>query len=166
MLKPQDIVVLLKLALNAEKTSYADMAYALGMSASEVHSAIGRASESGLLNPTTRRPNRQALLEFLVHGLRYVFPAKRGGVTRGLPTGCAAPPLSAQFVGGEDLPPVWPDPLGEVRGEELRPLYRSVPNAARKDPALYELLALVDAVRGGRARERGLAVEELRSRLS
>jgi hypothetical protein len=30
---------------------------------------------------------------------------------------------------------------------------------------LYELLALVDAVRGGRARERDLAIKELRKRL-
>jgi hypothetical protein len=64
------------------------------------------------------------------------------------------------------MAPVWPDPEGEVRGEELRPLYRSAPGAARKDPALYELLALVDAIRGGRARERNLAVEELKGRLA
>jgi hypothetical protein len=166
VLKPQDIVVLLKLAVTADKWSYAEMAHALGMSASEVHSAIARTLASGLLNPSTLRPNRQALLEFLVHGVRYVFPAKHGGVTRGLPTGSAAPPLKDRFVGGEDLPPVWPDPLGDVRGEDFRPLDRSVAAAARKDPALYELLALVDALRGGRARERGLAVEELRSRLS
>ncbi len=60
----------------------------------------------------------------------------------------------------------WPDPDGDVRGEELRPLYRSIPYAARRDPALYELLALVDALRGGRARERMLAADELRSRLA
>ena len=65
-----------------------------------------------------------------------------------------------------ELPPVWPDPEGTVRGEELRPLYRSAPAAARRDPALYELLALVDAVRAGRPRERKLAVAELEARLA
>jgi hypothetical protein len=54
-------------------------------------------------------------------------------------------------------PPVWPDANGDVRGESFAPLYKSVPVAARKDPKLYELLALVDAIRGGRARERELA---------
>ena len=53
-----------------------------------------------------------------------------------------------------------------MRGEGLEPLYKSVPRAARADAQLYEWLALVDAVRAGRARERELAVKELRSRLS
>jgi hypothetical protein len=166
VLKPQDVLVLLKLAVSRGEWSYSSMAYALGMSASEIHAALIRATESGLLNGTTKRPNRQALLEFLVHGLRYVFPAQKGGVTRGLPTAHAASPLKDRLAAGGEMAPVWPDPEGEVRGEELRPLYRSAPGAARKDPALYELLALVDAIRGGRARERTLAVEELKDRLA
>ncbi len=166
MLKPQDVLVVLKLAVAREGTSYPGMALALGMSPSEVHAAVKRASGCGLLNTSTRRPNRSALLEFLIHGVRYVFPAEHGGITRGVATSYAAPPLKDKVVGGEEMPPVWPDPQGEVRGEELRPLYRSVPVAARNDPELYELLALVDAVRSGRARERGLAVKELQSRLS
>lgn len=166
MLKPQDVLVLLKLSVTDGESSYSAMASTLGMSASEVHGALRRASEAGLLNLATKRPNRPALLEFLVHGLRYVFPAKRGGITRGLPTAHAALPLKDRIVGDSELVPVWPDPEGDVRGEELRPLYRSVPEAARKDPALYELLALVDAIRSGRARERALAVDELRRRLA
>jgi hypothetical protein len=166
VLKPQDVVVLLKLAVDRGAWSYPSLANALGMSPSEVHSAVQRASESGLMNISARRPNRPALVEFLVHGLKYVFPAQRGGITRGLPTAHAAPPLKNLVAAGGDPIPVWPDPEGEVRGEELRPLYKSVPGAARRDPALYELLALVDAVRGGRARERTIAIEELRSRLA
>ena len=37
--------------------------------------------------------------------------------------------------------------------------------AALQDPRLYELLALVDAIRDGRAREREIAVRELTSRI-
>jgi hypothetical protein len=40
-----------------------------------------------------------------------------------------------------------------------------VPAAARQDESLWELLALVDAIRIGSARERGLAAEELEKRL-
>lgn len=61
---------------------------------------------------------------------------------------------------------VWLDPEGTVRGEELEPLYRSVPRAARADAQLYEWLALVDAVGAGRTRERELAIKEMRRRLS
>ena len=136
------------------------------MSASEVHAAIARAKRAGLYDEHRRSPNRKALVEFLVHGLRYVFPAERGPLTRGLPTAHAAPPLNARIRSDAQPPPVWPDAEGTVRGEELRPLYRSVPAAARRDQALYELLALGDAIRGGRARERAIAIAELEARLS
>jgi hypothetical protein len=46
------------------------------------------------------------------------------------------------------------------------PLYDSVPGAARRDPALYDLLALIDAIRMGRARERNVAEKEITQRLS
>jgi hypothetical protein len=44
-------------------------------------------------------------------------------------------------------------------------LYVSVPEAVLKDEVLYELLALVDALRVGRAREKEIAVAELKKRL-
>lgn len=119
-------------------------------------------------NPTiaTGRPIYAALLEFLVHGVKYAFPPKRGALTRGMPTGYAAPPLNKVIVGSSEPPPVWPFAEGTVRGEEFEPLYPSVPRAAARDSRLYELLALVDAVRDGRARERNLAAKELESRLA
>jgi DNA-binding Lrp family transcriptional regulator len=171
VLKPQDVVVLLKLAIPESPVSYLELAHELGISGSEVHAAVRRAHRAGLLNLSTFRPKRAALLEFLVHGLKYVFPGERGGSTRGLPTTFAAPPLKQHFL-SEPLVgtsarrvQVWPDPEGEVRGEELKPLYRSVPKAAKNDPKLYELLVLVDAIRAGGARERHLAEEELTKRL-
>ncbi|MBI2893545.1 MAG: hypothetical protein HYY06_08325 [Deltaproteobacteria bacterium] len=166
MLKSQDVFVLLKLVARGNRSwTYPALAAELGMSASEVHAAIKRATEAGLFLSAKRTVNRSALLEFLVHGMKYAFPAARTSLTRGMPTSHAAAPLKAHFRGSLDLPPVWPDPEGEVRGEGVEPLYRSVPYAARADARLYEWLALVDAVRLGRAREREIAVRELRSRL-
>lgn len=165
-LKPQDLLVVLKLAVqNSDEWSYGSLAVALGMSPSEVHGAVRRAGQARLLDSKRRRPNRAALLEFLLHGVRYVFVPERGGITRGLPTAHAAPPLVEEIV-DDELPPVWPDPAGTVRGEEFQPLYRSAPTAARNDPKLYRCLALVDALRGGRARERKLAERHLRSLLA
>jgi hypothetical protein len=166
VLKPQDAVVLLKLAVAGSEWTYPSLAESLGMSASEVHAAVRRAARAGLYDEQRRSPNRKALIEFLVHGLRYVFPAERGPLTRGLPTAYAAPPLNQKIQASAEPPPVWPDAEGTVRGEELRPLYRSVPRAARRDQALYELLALVDAIRAGRARERKIAATELEARLA
>lgn len=135
------------------------------MSASETHAALKRAAACGLVDGTARSAKRSALLEFVVHGLRYVFPPSWSGVSRGIPTSYAAPPLSASIV-QEELPPVWPHPDGAVRGQGLRPIYKSVPEASLKDAELYEWMALLDAIRSGRARERELAVGVIRQRLA
>lgn len=110
-------------------------------------------------------PIRSATREIFRYGVPYFLPTVRGELTRGMPTAYAAPPLNAYIVQGSDPPPVWPDPEGSVRGQALVPLYRSVPFAARQDPALYEWLALVDALRGGSTRERQLAGKLLDERL-
>ena len=158
-LNPQDLVVALKLAFHPGLT-FQNLAVALGMSASAVHRSVTRAKGAGLLL-ADRQPNRPALLEFVLHGARYAFPAVRGGITRGMPTAHAAPPLVDLIVQDNDPVPVWPDPQGEVRGTSFKPLYRTVPKAARADAKLYECLSLIDALRGGRARERNLAKEHL-----
>jgi hypothetical protein len=87
------------------------------------------------------------------------------GETRGIPTAWAAAPLAAELAPSSDLPPVWPDPMGHVRGIALDPLHDSVSGISRRDPALAERLALVDALRLGDARVRGLAASLLRERL-
>ena len=122
--------MVLKLAIQGEITwTYSALAHDLGMSPSEVHAAARRATHAGLLDPDGRRVNRKALLEFLIHGLRYVFAPERGGLTRGFVTAYAAPPLASRIAQGNDPPPVWPDPDGPVRGETFRPLYRSATSA-------------------------------------
>jgi hypothetical protein len=119
-LKPQDIVVLLKLAVHrGEAWSYGGLAKALKMSASEVHGAIQRATEAGLMSAEPFGPKRAALEELLVHGVKYIFPAKRGPLTRGIPTAHAAPPLVREFVATDDPPPVWPDPEGSGSWRDL-----------------------------------------------
>jgi DNA-binding Lrp family transcriptional regulator len=157
---PQDMLVVLKLAFAKVGASYVKLAHELDLSPSQVHAAVRRAEEAGLLLPATRKINRHALAEFLVHGLKYVFPAKRGPVVRGLPTAHAAPPLRNLLVDGGP-PLVWPDPEGEVRGESLEPLHKSAPTAARRDERLYASLTLIDAIRTGRARERKIATKKL-----
>jgi hypothetical protein len=97
--------------------------------------------------------------------VKYAFPVHRGGLVRGIPTAHAAPPLNQQIAESSDPPPVWPDAEGSVRGVEFSPLYKNVPTAARRDTRLYELLALVDAIRDGRARERAIAIRELTARI-
>lgn len=168
MLRPQDVLIALKLTLVSPGRGH-DLAEPLGLSSAEVYAALKRLVTCDLAreDPRSAVPLvlRRNLLEFLLHGVRYVYPAVRGEPTRGVPTGHAAPPLAAELV-GDSLPPVWPHPLGTVRGYAFAPIYRSAPDAALQDPQLYELLALLDALRAGNARERGLAAGLLEERLS
>lgn len=168
-LKPQDLVVALKLAVSGDQPfTYASLARDLGMSASEVHASVQRCqlarlvvvSESGALKAL-----RPAVLEFAIHGARYAFPAQRGPITRGIPTAYAAPPLNDRISAGDEPLPVWPSSTGSVRGAAVHPLYPSVPEAAQKDASLYELLSLFDALRIGAARERNMAERLLAKRL-
>lgn len=166
-LKPQDILVLLKLvALRDDPWTYNGLAIDLDLSPSQVHAAVKRAIKSGLAYRVDERVrvNAQNLEEFLCHGLRYLSIPERGTKSRGIATLTSAPPFADQFVRDED-PVVWPDSSGDLRGESLTPIYKSVPSAAQRDPELYELLVVADALRAGRAREKRAAVKVLKEKL-
>lgn len=167
MLKPQDIVVAIRLAIPAGRRewTYPALGEALHMSPSEVHAAVKRAEKAGLVDAATRTARKAALLELLVHGVRYLLPPVWTSITRGIPTAHATPPLGGSIVDDATLP-VWPHPQGSVRGQGLKPIYKSVPDAAREDHVFHEWLALVDAIRSGRARERELATRILKERLA
>jgi hypothetical protein len=111
------------------------------------------------------RPLPENAEEFLVHGVKYMFPGRRGGVTYGVPTSYSAVPLIGHFEPSADLPVVWPFLEGSQRGIALEPLYRTLPGVALRDPILYELMVLIDALREDRPRERQIAEEELLTRI-
>jgi len=108
--KSLDVVVWLKLLSSGSRKTFAQLSSELGMSASEIHSSVRRGAVAGLIDPKSRMPLRKPLEEYLLFGVRYAFPAKRGPVTRGIPTSYAAPALAEYFPAQDDLPPVWPDP--------------------------------------------------------
>jgi hypothetical protein len=181
-LHPQDVVVLLKLIAHRDRKrwTYADLGKDLLMSGSQVFRSVDRAEAARLLSApaipsdpklreelplTWMMPNNSNLKEFLIHGAKYFFPVERGGPTRGIPTAEAAPPLNQILTQDFPLPPVWPHPAGLFRGIAFSPLHKAVPQAAMRDSKLYELLALLDAIREGRAREREIAIRELTARI-
>jgi hypothetical protein len=170
VLRPQDLVVLLRLSLECESSpTYAALGEELSLTASEVHAGLERATMAQLARKDKRGKAsvvREALWLYVQHGARYSFPATRGEITRGLPTGYAAPPLKDKIIQPNDPPPVWPHKNGAVRGAAFYPLYPSVPQAAMRNTALYELLTLFDAVRGGSPRERAIAIDLMQERLA
>jgi hypothetical protein len=163
-MRPQDILILFAILLKkGNPFVQANLADDLWISPSEITKSLARSRVSGLLS-AERKVNAGALHEFLVGGLRYVFPAEIGSNVLGLPTAHSAPPL-AEVIVNNDLPYVWKyRGQGSVRGVALRPLYDTVVDIALTNASLYELLALCDALRIGKARERTLAAEALKAR--
>lgn len=182
MLKPQDIVILLKiLSTSLSKDSQGEiwlqnkLALHLCMSASEVHAGLKRLNLSGLLANVSVDPNKERLLpikenceECLVSAVKYFIPVQVKTYTRGIATSYAAPIFEKHILKGDDPIPVWPYAEGNQRGLALEPLYRSVPQSVKQypDPLFYELLVLVDAIRSGRARERAIAIKLLKEKIN
>ena len=164
MMRPQDIIVLLAIANEGGQPWLAkDIAWKLGISGGEVSESLRRSKRSSLYDPLTKQVNRPGLYEFLVHGLRYVFPQQPGAVAKGVPTTTSAAPLDKRTQSQDRY--VWPSPLGSVRGFAVEPLYPSVPEAALRNPELHALFSLTDTIRSGRTRDRELARQELEKRL-
>ncbi len=166
-LKPQDLYVLLAMLARdpaaSEALSNTGLTAQTGLAASAVHASLKRAVAARLVLIQERRPLllKTQLREFLMHGAKYAFAPVASSLTRGVPTGYAAPPLNTIIAPSSDPPPVWPHATGTVRGIGIAPLYPSVPAAALRDARLYAVLALFDALRAGQARERDAAVRLL-----
>ena len=137
-----------------------------GISKSEVSLSLRRCYQVGLAKLdrvlAVPRTNTKAIFEFIIYGLKYVFPAVLGKVTRGIATTLGAPVLQGKLMTSGELVPVWPDVHGKTKGQALEPLYKTVTMAVRHDPHLYAMLALTDAVRIGAPREHKIAASELK----
>ena len=122
-LRPQDILVLLKLLYwkKGATWTYSELSKDLKLSQSEVYAAVQRAELASLYDPMTRRPNRAALIEFLVHGIRYAFPARPGTKARGIPTAHSGPPLIKQIVSNGSDAYVWESSWEKSQGLPLSP---------------------------------------------
>lgn len=167
-LKPFDFVLAVKIAVNrSQNFLLAQLADEFQVSLSTIHGSLSRAEAARLLSRSagTLRALKPGIQEFAIHGLKYAFPAVVGRAGRGLATAVGAPVLAKHFEATDGPVPVWADPDGKTFGYEVIPLHPSVPTAASRDPGLYDVLALVDALRVGAAREREIALNELMVRL-
>lgn len=160
-MRPQDIVVLLKILLyDKGKWQFRDLAGELLLSTSEISESLTRSFQGGLVDDTKRSVFRQSLMEFIEYGLRHVFPQQTGAMVTGMPTGHSHPFFKPKFSGEYEF--VWPFDEGKSKGVAIIPLYRNAPKAVAKDEQLYKALAAVDMVRAARPREVKVALDVLR----
>lgn len=163
-MKPQDVVILFKLLIRRnEGWTQSVLSEELSISQSEISESIKRSKYSGMINSFENSVNKKAFFDFIVHGLKYVFPQRPGVMTRGIPTAHSAPFFKNHFLSEEDY--VWPDAKGKTRGQSIGPLFKSVSKAVQKDEELYIYLALADIIRVGKAREKEMAINMLIERL-
>lgn len=190
MLKPQDVLVALQLALVearrrraipnsaylqsghldllAQNATVRILAEAVGIGAGEWSRAMARLRACHLALPEGERLIvLSSLEEFVLHGLRYVFPAEIGTAGVGLQTAWAGPnwrplPAAKQVYGDDRERPVmaWSGE-GVSRGLLVAPLYPTAPRMAAQCPVMYAAIARIDSLRIGAARERKVASEEL-----
>lgn len=164
-MRPQDIVILLKIIAKGDQSwQNKDLAAELFISPAEISESLNRSGMAGLIEHEKRKKvYRQSLMEFLEHGLHYVFPAHPGTMVNGLYTAHSHPYMQKHFQ--SELNYVWPDPRGEFRGLSIEPLYKQQVAAAKLDINLYFMLALIDVIRVGRIREMKVAINELEKQI-
>lgn len=163
-MRPQDIVILLKIvALNGSSWRLTDIANDLSISLSEVSESLNRSVAANLIDYNKKFVMRLNLLEFIEHGMKYVFPQQPGALVRGVPTAHSHPDVKNTFI--SEVNYVWPDYHGKVVGQSIEPFYKNQTAAALKDQKLYSLLALADIIRVGRVRETTFAVAEIKKQL-
>jgi hypothetical protein len=164
-MRPQDIVVLMKIiAQRSDDWRNIDIANAISLSPSEVSEALNRSKIAGLIDSGRKKVNINSFTEFLIYGLKYVFPVEPGAIVKGIPTAHSASPIKEHISAGSDNF-VWAYAKGSHRGQAIEPLYKTVPKIVQADSLFYELLTIADTFRVGRVREIKIAIDELNKRL-
>jgi hypothetical protein len=149
------------LIISKQEWQYRTLAASLFMSLSEISESLHRSHIAGLVDVTKKKVHRQSLMEFIQYGLHYVFPQVPGTMITGVATAHSHPFYREIFAG--ETAYVWPSVNGTERGLSIQPLYKTAPQAVENDKVLYKLLASIDILRAGQAREIKMAVKELKA---
>ena len=157
----------------AKPWTYESLGALLDMSPSRIFESLEKLSVSALYHGKglKGRVDKGALLQFILHGARYAFPAIKGGISRGIPT------ASSSFLfDGKDLIEhteqrpdyayVWPSPKGNARGTSIVPLCHQVVSSHAKNVQLNMALVHFDVLRVEGSRERKVAEAFFRKHLS
>lgn len=161
-----DLLILLKLVVwPSTKWSYQQLGESVYMVASQAHKAISNSGVAGLYDNNRNRINFSALEEFLIHGVKYVFPAEIGGNVQGIATAYDALPLKGQLMQSSE-PYLWEYAGGKLSGISLKPIHPLVPKCSLDDIKFYEIFSLLDVLRLGESvRAVNIAKKELLKRL-
>lgn len=160
-MRPQDVAVLLKIiVIENQHWQLVVLSNSIKISISEISESLNRSRHAKLIDFNKKKINRQNFMEFLEHGVKYVFPQQPGALVRGIPTAHSHPFMKNKFI--SEMNYVWPDNKGKEMGLTIEPFYPKQIEAVIEDQTYYKLLALVDVIRVGKVREIKFAVNELK----
>jgi hypothetical protein len=163
-MRPQDIAILMKIvSMGNQPWQLSMLSNSLSISMSEISESLNRSRLSKFIDYEKKKINRQNLLEFLEHGIKYVFPQQPGSMVRGIPTAHSHPFLKKHFI--SEMNYVWPDSKGKIMGLSIEPLYPKQIHAVYESADFYKLMSLIDVIRVGKVREIKFAVEELKKQI-
>ena len=164
-MRPQDVAILLKIILlDSKNWQLVGLSSALKISISEISESLNRSRLAGLVDYNKKKVNRQSLLEFLEHGVRYVFPEQPGTLVRGTPTAHSHPDMKKYLI--SEMNYVWPDNKGEVMGLTIEPFYKRQVEAVKEDKVFYRVLSRMDVICVAKVREVKHAIKELKISIS
>lgn len=166
-----DVYALVSFIVQGEKKmTLRDWEKHSGMSRAALGRSLKQLKKSRLLVELMSgyEPNFRNIEEFLMCGFPYVFPEEKGKLVRGFATGIDGSSLKSEFADAE-YPAVWAHHEGNVKGFEVEPLHKAIPELLASDnmnPDLYEFLSLLDVLRIGQKREIEAAKTKIRKLLS
>lgn len=165
VIKEQDILVMLAALCLPERSTVRAIGAVAGLDAATTHRSLRRLEAARIWSAARGTVDRRQAHELLVHGVKFMFPVQLGAVDRGRRAAWGRSPLAERLAQSGETP-VWPDPHGAIRGPSLSPLHRGLlAQPEGSNPRFEELVSIVDSLRAGDARIRGLAVEALDDRL-
>lgn len=147
VLKPQDIVVLGKLVTDEVWPTQKEIANALELSQSEISHSLKTLEQVGLINISQKRINKLAVLEFIVHAIKFFYPSEKQGIGRGIKVGPSYSYFSKR-VHSDEFDYVWPDPDGEAKGVIVSPLLTRFSKTIKENEKLLLFLNVIEVFRG------------------
>jgi hypothetical protein len=166
MIKPQDLLVVIQAAAVRQRWTVNLMAESLELPPATVHRSIMRCREMGLFSDDIARIDPYLVEEFLVHVVRFEFPPRWIGTSRGVPTAWSADPLKSVLRSDRTSDTVvWPLEAGRRSGRGLEPIHPNLVKFEKSNPEVYAWGTLVDAIRIGGARDKSAAKELLTLRI-
>jgi hypothetical protein len=138
-MRPHDVVVLLKiLILNGQAWQYRHLSASLHIVVSEIAESLNRNHMAGLIDKTKRNVHRQSLMEFIEHGLHYVFPQVPAQWLLVTQRGSPTPFIKRNSVANWNMYGLMKQVV-LCGGQMILPLYKNASKASQSDHIIEEL---------------------------